>query len=185
MSNTDISFVGARGSVGLLGTGASHPQMQDAATLDRIERSLMSIETLLRGSGTGDRAVFFPGIAVGPFVAGAARQIGILSIDGPANVKADVNVEKKLTFKVTEFGFGGSQPVNNAKVTFVLGLSQGAGLSKTKGGKATKKIVKVKTNKKGVATAYLLGGLVETVTVTGQTPGKLTTLEDKTVVTIK
>ena len=91
----------------------------------------------------------------------------------------------EVRFAVFDQSVLGSTPVAGAEVTFVLGLTKGAGLSATKGGKANSQSVTVKTGNDGQAVAYLLGGAVETVILTGQTSNTFTTIDARTTVEIK
>lgn len=106
-------------------------------------------------------------------------------ISGAIEATAFQNVEKEVRFTVFDQSAIGSTPIEGASVTFVLGQTQGAGLSDKKGGDATKSSVTVKTGKDGQAVAYLVGGVVEKVVLTGQTPNTFTPIEAKTTVDIK
>lgn len=109
-------------------------------------------------------------------------------IDGADRETAFVNVEKEVRFTVFDQSIAGSKVIADAPVTFVLGATKGAGLSKTSvkdGGEAKEKSVTVNTGPDGVAVAYLLGGELETITLTGQTPNSVTTVEARTRVEFK
>ena len=106
-------------------------------------------------------------------------------ISGAVEAAAFQNVEKEVRFTVFDQSAIGSAPVEGASVTFVLGLTQGAGLTDIKGGVANQSSVTVKTGKDGQAIAYLSGGVAEKVVLTGQTSNTFATIEAKTTVDIK
>lgn len=97
-----------------------------------------------------------------------------------------VNQEFEVKFQVFDGPAiaGRQKPSANVPVTFVLGLRQGAGLAKKSGDPAVENQVTVDTDANGVATAFVLGSVAETIKLTGQTPGKLGTLEAETSLTI-
>lgn len=97
-----------------------------------------------------------------------------------------VNQEFEVKFQVLDGPpiAGRQKPAANVPVTFVLGLRQGAGLAEKSGDPAVKDRVRVNTDANGVATAFVVGGVAESVKLKGQTPGKLATLEAETTLNI-
>ncbi len=164
--------------------GPAQSDHEDGPALERIARSLKSIEDVVTGAALANPLIL-PGALVTAGALAIFNPFTARKIAGAQSDMAFKNIEKEVRFVVFDQSILGSTPVSGASVTFVLGLTQGAGLSATMGGKATSSSVTVKTGNDGQAVAYLVGGATETVILTGQTANSITTIEAKTTINIQ